>query len=251
VSRRRIVLSGVGPKLEGLSWEADDVLRIGRQDTLDVVLQDPSVSRRHAEILPAGDGWFLSDLASSNGTYLNGEQVVKSERPLRPDDLIQVGELSLRVVMADVEKGAAPVPEEPPPTDRLCTVLPADPGGPGQVTATVSRLRTSGAFVKIQARAQRTWDEALTAMAPGEENSRQGKQLLALLRTGQHLSGIASLDELLRSILEDAVRTFAAQRASIVLADPATGRLELRAMVTASGVATKRAYSHTLAERSF
>ena len=112
MSRRRIVLSGVGPKLEGLSWEADDVLRVGRQDTLDVVLQDPSVSRRHAEILPTGDGWFLSDLGSSNGTYLNGEPVAKSERPLQPDDVIQVGELSLRVVAVDAETGEAPVPEE-------------------------------------------------------------------------------------------------------------------------------------------
>jgi HD-GYP domain-containing protein (c-di-GMP phosphodiesterase class II) len=91
----------------------------------------------------------------------------------------------------------------------------------------------------------------VTALAAGQQNPRQGQQLQALLRTGHHLSHIASLDELLRSILEDTAQTLAAQRATIVLVDEATGQLQLRATVAIPGIPTQRAYSHTLAERCF
>jgi putative nucleotidyltransferase with HDIG domain len=276
VSGRRIVLSGLGPKLEGLRWEANDLLRIGRQDTLDIVLHDPSVSRRHAEILPTDQGWVLCDLGSSNGTYLNGELLSKIQGLLRPDDLIQVGELSLRVLAVDSETAAAPPPPPPPTTSTEgrqagstegrqagpaeVVLLPEPPPPPqpqpaptlaARTAESLSRLKASGTFVKVQARSQRTWEQAVTALAPGSEAPRQGQQLLALLRTGHHLSHIASLDELLRSILEDAVRTLAAQRASIVLADEATGQLQLRASVAAPGIRTNRSYSYTLAQRSF
>ncbi len=42
----RIVLSGIGQRLEGLTWEADRILRIGSQQSMDIVLHDPAVSRR-------------------------------------------------------------------------------------------------------------------------------------------------------------------------------------------------------------
>ena len=62
---------------------------LGRSRSCDLRLPSGDASRRHAEIVPAGDGFLLRDLASTNGTFVNGERV--SERRLRPGDRIQIG----------------------------------------------------------------------------------------------------------------------------------------------------------------
>ena len=51
MTRAKIVLSGMGPKLDGLKWESDKLLRIGRQNNLEIVLNYASVNRRHAEVV--------------------------------------------------------------------------------------------------------------------------------------------------------------------------------------------------------
>jgi hypothetical protein len=63
---------------------------IGRSRQCDVVLDDPNISRTHAEIRPRGGSWVLSDLGSTNGSSLNGRRI---ERPevLKPGDEIEVG----------------------------------------------------------------------------------------------------------------------------------------------------------------
>jgi|SRR5215471_11825512 len=63
---------------------------IGRGRESDVFLPDYRLSRRHAEIEQRGDAYFLIDLGSTNGTFLNGQRVV-GERRLRDGDLIALG----------------------------------------------------------------------------------------------------------------------------------------------------------------
>ncbi|CCO07181.1 FhaA domain-containing protein [Desulforamulus hydrothermalis] len=62
---------------------------IGRRDTCDIVLADSSVSRRHAQIEKTGGRFWLTDLNSTNGTYVNGLPVDKTE--LTTGDVITVG----------------------------------------------------------------------------------------------------------------------------------------------------------------
>ncbi len=59
------------------SWAADGprTFTIGREPACDVIAEDPLVSRRHAEIRPAGDGWEVVDLGSSHGVWVNGQRV--------------------------------------------------------------------------------------------------------------------------------------------------------------------------------
>lgn len=45
---------------------------IGRRDTCDIVLNDNSISRRHAQIEKNNEGFYITDLNSTNGTYVNG-----------------------------------------------------------------------------------------------------------------------------------------------------------------------------------
>lgn len=62
-------------------------LRIGRDPSLDIVLESPRVSRQHARIEREGSGHVLVDLGAPNGTTLNGERV-RGRAPLRPGDRI-------------------------------------------------------------------------------------------------------------------------------------------------------------------
>jgi hypothetical protein len=68
---------------------------IGRSRECDIVLADSNVSRRHAQIRPAGgDSWTITDLGSTNGVKVNGRAV--SSAPLKPGDDIVVGTVDVR-----------------------------------------------------------------------------------------------------------------------------------------------------------
>ncbi len=63
---------------------------VGRSRQCDVMLDDPNISRTHAEVRPRGGSWVLSDLGSTNGTRLNGRRMTGSE-VLKPGDQIELG----------------------------------------------------------------------------------------------------------------------------------------------------------------
>jgi hypothetical protein len=67
---------------------------IGRSSRCDFVVEDPNVSRRHAELQRRGAEWFVVDLDSTNGVAVNGKQV-RSTR-LAPGDEISLGTARLR-----------------------------------------------------------------------------------------------------------------------------------------------------------
>ena len=68
---------------------------IGRSRQCDVMLDDPNISRSHAEIRPRGGSWVLTDLGSTNGSRLNGRRVDGSEL-LKPGDEIELGTSQIR-----------------------------------------------------------------------------------------------------------------------------------------------------------
>lgn len=68
---------------------------LGRSRQCDVVLDDPNVSRQHAEIRPRGGSWVLSDLGSTNGSRINGRTIEQPE-VVRPGDEIELGTTVLR-----------------------------------------------------------------------------------------------------------------------------------------------------------
>lgn len=68
---------------------------IGRSRQCDVVLNDPNVSRQHAEIRPRGGSWVLTDLGSTNGSLLNGRRIEEPE-VVKPGDEIEIGTSSIR-----------------------------------------------------------------------------------------------------------------------------------------------------------
>lgn len=77
----------------GRPFKLKGVTTVGRLPDNDIVLDDDTVSGRHARIEPAGDGWKLKDLGSSNGTHVNGREI--KSMPLRGGERLAFGEVEL------------------------------------------------------------------------------------------------------------------------------------------------------------
>jgi pSer/pThr/pTyr-binding forkhead associated (FHA) protein len=88
-----ISLEGQAPATFELQHE---FTRLGRAEDNELSIQEGSVSNRHCIFILSGADVVLRDLNSSNGTYVNGEQI--SETVLRPGDNIQVGVIDIKFV---------------------------------------------------------------------------------------------------------------------------------------------------------
>lgn len=75
-----------GQKLPVLFWENS----IGRSKSSDIVVDDPAVSRSHCVLLRRKEGWFINDIGSKCGTFVNGREVHGRTRILI-NDIIGVG----------------------------------------------------------------------------------------------------------------------------------------------------------------
>jgi len=78
-----------GP-LAGKVFEVHATLRVGRHPFNEVSLGDPGISRYHCWILLRDGVPSVEDLASANGTYVNGERI-RARRGLKTGDVIRVG----------------------------------------------------------------------------------------------------------------------------------------------------------------
>ncbi|GAA2041236.1 antibiotic biosynthesis regulator FhaB [Yaniella flava] len=65
-------------------------LLIGRAQDAGLVLEDDYASGRHARLFPQGSRWFLEDLGSTNGTFVQGEQLTRT-MPIDPGTAVRIG----------------------------------------------------------------------------------------------------------------------------------------------------------------
>lgn len=83
------------------AFEREEIL-LGRASTNNIVLDNESVSRRHARIFPAGSDFFIKDLGSVAGTILNGMRLPKEEKYiLKHNDLITIDNFDIKFLLID------------------------------------------------------------------------------------------------------------------------------------------------------
>ncbi|GMU64729.1 MAG: hypothetical protein AMXMBFR36_10030 [Acidobacteriota bacterium] len=93
----RLALSWSGPDGAVLHELGAEETVVGRAEECQLVLPDRSVSRRHARIAPQADGWWIEDLGSRGGTWVNGRPIARPTR-LAPGDRVGLGQSVLAVV---------------------------------------------------------------------------------------------------------------------------------------------------------
>lgn len=185
----------------------DGVLQvIGRGVQCEISIVDPTMSRRHAELVPDPDGLIIRDLGSSNGTFINGARI--SEQRAVAGDSVAFGKLTFRLV--------ALAPPEPTPVDNDLSkeALAVRPG------ATIIRqLPVRGSTSELAA--------AMDRGASGTENKVLGtspadrvqQKLAMLLEVSKGLSKAMTVDSLLDKIARYTFDVLGVDRTAILLLD--------------------------------
>ena len=182
-------------------------LIIGRAPTCDLPVFDPTISRRHAELVCDEAGVSLRDLGSSNGTFVNGAKVTAAT--LEVDDLVAFGKVAFR--LESFVQATPPI---------AMSAVPSAPLG-----ATIVRqmpMRDSRAALQ-SLNAPATAPGGLTRAvisplsAPPSDKSQQ--KLATLLEVSKGLTRAVDVDTILDKIVGYAYQTLEVDRVAILLLD--------------------------------
>ncbi len=177
---------------------------VGRAVTSDIPIFDPTISRRHAELVVSAAAVALKDLGSSNGTFINGERVTGGT--LEAGDSVTFGKVVFQ--LKTPEMGSA----------RLVTTgqnLP-HPGG-----TIVKQIAMSGAglpgMVDEASRSAEAAAQGQLKVAGASTAERNARKLSLLLEVSQKLSGELDLDKLLGRVVETTFDVMGVDRVSVLL----------------------------------
>ena len=92
----RIILKFNNKVRKELKIDQNEII-IGRDETCDIQIDNIAVSREHATIIKGPNYYFIEDMQSKNGTFVNGKKINK--KFLRADDEVIVGKHSLQIIL--------------------------------------------------------------------------------------------------------------------------------------------------------
>jgi hypothetical protein len=96
LGRLVVVASPTGEPAEGDTLALDAIATIGRDVNNAIVVDDQFASAEHAILTFRGRAWYIEDLESTNGTFVNGAPVTEV-MPLGYGDVIQIGQVRFRL----------------------------------------------------------------------------------------------------------------------------------------------------------
>jgi serine phosphatase RsbU (regulator of sigma subunit)/pSer/pThr/pTyr-binding forkhead associated (FHA) protein len=183
---------------------------LGRHPDCDIVLESGAVSRQHARVTLVDGNYFVEDLRSRNGTFVNG-RVIADRQLLADGDQLGICELlfSFHLSAADPEL----LFDEEPPSGLEATATMIDGRRLTPSSTIMSKVDISSGSSGLQL----------------EVNPKA--KLKALIEIAQNLGKALGLSEVLPKLLDSLFAIFIqADRGFIVLKDPATGRLVPKAV---------------------
>jgi putative nucleotidyltransferase with HDIG domain len=185
-------------------------LSIGRSSESDLQLLDLGVSRFHCVVEAQAENLVVTDLSSSNGTFVNGHRVKR--QVLARDDEITIGPVTL-VVEQLIQ----------PPRPGVAGLLPGDDGG-GERVVVPSDIGGSTELVLPVLESPAAAGGGLAA-SQGADTERLRRDLEAVCRIGDQIHAQESLDRILTLAVETVLDVVNAERGCVVLKDQDTGEL--------------------------
>jgi adenylate cyclase len=174
--------------------------QVGRAVACDLAIQDPTVSRQHAELELTGAGVRVRDLGSTNGTYLDGQRV--SDAVAMPGSRVSFGKVDFEVR------------EENAPTETP---------GPGEGSLDATILRQVPVRGPADIAAQLSDDplgSSLLRIAGASRGDRQERKLALLLDIAKELSQQPEVDLLLDRVVGLTFQVMNVDRVAILMPDP-------------------------------
>jgi signal transduction histidine kinase len=190
----------------------DEVTTIGRDRSCQICLDDPALSRHHARITRYGDELTIEDLSSVNGTFVNGAQV--KTQSLRVNDRITLGIIEVLLRQAT----SISYPSQQPSTS-------------GVVEAENIRLRQASQKHSLvcEALEPASMMSITQTLSTSDLKDSSSHSLETIYRITRMASSIFDLDVLLNKVLDEIFANVRAERAFILLIDPNSDQLEVKA----------------------
>lgn len=183
-----------------------DIMLLGRHPDCDIQLQSNMLSRKHARLVREDGAFFIEDLGSGNGTFLNGKRI-ETRSPIVHNDRVKLGPLLLRFEGAEAGTASSGTAAKP---EAMATVEISgdDDDAPPTIMGETSGARGFGVL-----------------------DVRPEVKLKAVLEISRSLAGTVEVEALLPRILDTLFSIFPhADRGCVLLKDEETGKMIPRAM---------------------
>lgn len=187
----QLVIGQIGEPPRKFPLELDRV-NVGRSANNELSFpEDPRLSRNHLIFERRGELWTVRDLGSKNGTLVNDRRIT-TEHPLTVGDVVTAGELTIRLLEAEVAETGHNV------------MIVGDDSGDDEHPFSKTVVADLSSFLKGPS-------------AAAERSGVAQKQMEALVRAGRELAGLRPLNELFELILDLSLSAVSARRGVLML----------------------------------
>jgi adenylate cyclase len=210
------IIQNQGTAHERICYLKHGVNTIGRGLDNSIVVEDDarSLSRHHAEIQVTDKGIYLTDLHSSNGTFVNQTKIIQQK--IIHDDFVQFGSVVFRLVAESAS--AASDANTPVIANSGLSIL-------MRVSPEKSRVNMQD----LLQQKQRAASGSVLMIQGADESQRTSAKLRVLLEVSQELASPEAHSALPEKILELLLKIMSVDRAVLLLVNEKTGELEPKA----------------------
>ena len=180
---------------------------LGRHPHCDIVLEVGAISRQHARIVKLGEDYYVEDMNSRNGTFVNGH-LVTGQQLLAENDELRICDVAFVFHWGSPDTATLSGVSDEAAVDDKATVMMVDDERASSSSTIMSKVDISSGSTGLR-------------LAVNAE-----VKLKALIEIGQNLGKAISLNDVLPKLLDGLFAIFVqADRGFVVLKDPASGRL--------------------------